>query len=137
MRALVTGGNRYIGLDLVFELAKRGHEVTVINSHEAPMPAGARRIHCDRTQPGALTAALNWYRAMDLAGAVGPVSVPTLMVWSTEDNAVGSAGVLATEKHVTGPYRLEIVEDVSHWIPEEAAEELCRVLIEHLLAHRN
>ena len=46
MRALVTGGNRYIGQDLVFELARRGHEVTVVNSHEAPMPEGARRIHC-------------------------------------------------------------------------------------------
>lgn len=58
MRVLVTGGNRYIGVDLVFELARRGHEVTVVNSHEGPMPEGARRIHCDRTQPGALTAAL-------------------------------------------------------------------------------
>jgi nucleoside-diphosphate-sugar epimerase len=62
MRVLVTGGNRYIGLDLVFELARRGHEVTVINSHEAPMPDGARRIHCDRTQPGALAAALKDHR---------------------------------------------------------------------------
>jgi nucleoside-diphosphate-sugar epimerase len=62
MRALVTGGNRYIGLDLVFELARRGHEVTVVNSHEAPLPAGARRIHCDRTQPGALAAALAPFR---------------------------------------------------------------------------
>jgi len=62
MRALVTGGNRYIGLDLVFELARRGHEVTVVNSHEAPLPAGARRIHCDRTEPGALAAALAPHR---------------------------------------------------------------------------
>jgi nucleoside-diphosphate-sugar epimerase len=62
MRALVTGGNRYIGLDLVFELARRGHEVTVVNSHEAPLPEGARRIHCDRTQPGALAAALAPHR---------------------------------------------------------------------------
>jgi nucleoside-diphosphate-sugar epimerase len=62
MRALVTGGNRYIGLDLVFELARRGHQVTVVNSHEAPLPDGVRRIHCDRTQPGALAAALAPYR---------------------------------------------------------------------------
>lgn len=62
MRALVTGGNRYIGLDLVFELARRGHEVTVVNSHEAPLPDGARRIHCDRTQAGALAAALAPHR---------------------------------------------------------------------------
>src|ERR1700722_13633397 len=62
MRALVTGGNRYIGLDLVFELARRGHDVTVINSHEAPLPQSARRIHADRTQPGALAAALAPHR---------------------------------------------------------------------------
>lgn len=62
MRVLVTGGNRYIGQDLVFELAQRGHAVTVINSHEGPLPDGARRIHCDRTQPGALAAALADHR---------------------------------------------------------------------------
>ena len=58
VRVLVTGGNRYIGLHLVFELARQGHEVTLANSHEAPMPEGARRIHVDRTQPGALLEAL-------------------------------------------------------------------------------
>lgn len=62
MRVLVTGGNRYIGQDLVFELARRGHEVTVINSHESPLPEGARRIHCDRRQAGALEAALADHR---------------------------------------------------------------------------
>ncbi len=58
MRVLVTGGNRYIGLDLVRELAAAGHQVTVINSHEAPLPEGVRRIHADRRVPGALTEAL-------------------------------------------------------------------------------
>lgn len=58
MRVLVTGGNRYIGLDLVRELAAAGHRVTVINSHEAPLPEGVQRIHCDRREPDALTAAL-------------------------------------------------------------------------------
>jgi nucleoside-diphosphate-sugar epimerase len=58
MRALVLGGNRYIGLHLVFELARQGHDVTVANSHEAPLPDGARRIHVDRQVPGALADAL-------------------------------------------------------------------------------
>jgi nucleoside-diphosphate-sugar epimerase len=62
LRVLVTGGNRYIGLHLVFELARRGHDVTVANSHEAPLPDGARRIHVDRTQPGALLEALRPHR---------------------------------------------------------------------------
>lgn len=59
MRVLVLGGNRYIGLQLVFELARRGHEVSVMNSHEAPLPAGARRLHGDRRVPGVLEAVLS------------------------------------------------------------------------------
>ena len=62
MKVLVSGGNRYIGRDLVFELAARGHEVTVINSHESPLPDGARRIVANRRQPGAFEAALADYR---------------------------------------------------------------------------
>jgi nucleoside-diphosphate-sugar epimerase len=58
MRVLVTGGNRYIGLDLVFELSRRGHDVTVINSHVAPLPPGAKRIHADRRIPGEFERAL-------------------------------------------------------------------------------
>lgn len=58
MRVLVLGGNRYIGLHLVFELARRGHEVTVMNSHEAPLPPGAQRLHGDRQQPGTIEAVL-------------------------------------------------------------------------------
>lgn len=62
LRVLVTGGNRYIGLHLLFELARRGHEVTVVNSHLADMPEGCRRIHADRREPGALEAALAPHR---------------------------------------------------------------------------
>ena len=54
MRVLVLGGNRYIGLHLVFELARRGHDVTILNSHEAAMPEGATRLHGDRQVPGVL-----------------------------------------------------------------------------------
>jgi nucleoside-diphosphate-sugar epimerase len=62
VRALVTGGNRYIGLHLLQELVARGHEVTVVNSHEADIPVEVRRIHCDRRVPGALEAALGPHR---------------------------------------------------------------------------
>jgi nucleoside-diphosphate-sugar epimerase len=62
MRVLVTGGNRYIGQDLVFELAASGHDVTVVNSHAGPLPPGTNRIHCDRTKPGALIEALTPFR---------------------------------------------------------------------------
>ncbi|MDP1793360.1 MAG: NAD-dependent epimerase/dehydratase family protein [Acidimicrobiales bacterium] len=62
MRALVTGGNRYIGLHLLFELAAQGHDVTVANSHFAEMPDGCRRIDVDRTRPGTLADALGPHR---------------------------------------------------------------------------
>jgi nucleoside-diphosphate-sugar epimerase len=62
MRVLVLGGNRYIGLELIFELARRGHDVTVLNSHLAPLPDGARRLHGDRRQPGVLREVLTPHR---------------------------------------------------------------------------
>ncbi len=54
MKVLVMGGNRYIGLNLVYELARQGHEVTVFNSHPTPMPEGVLRLHGDRRQPGVI-----------------------------------------------------------------------------------
>ena len=62
MRALVMGGNRYIGLHLVSELARRGHDVTVMNSHEVELPVGVRRLHGDRQQPGVLREVLGPHR---------------------------------------------------------------------------
>ncbi len=84
-------------------------------------------------EPGALQAALNWYRAMNLgAGAsMTPIRMPTMYVWSTEDVALGREGAELTAKYVEGPYRFEILEGVSHWIPEEAPERLNALLREH------
>ena len=84
--------------------------------------------------PGALTAALAYYRAMsreDLEG-LGPITAPTLHVWSDEDVALGAAATYATSAHVAGPYRLEVLHGVSHWVPEQAADRLVPLLLEHL-----
>jgi nucleoside-diphosphate-sugar epimerase len=54
MRVLVLGGNRYIGRHLVEELARRGHDVTVFNSHLSPLPGGVRRLHGDRRVEGVI-----------------------------------------------------------------------------------
>jgi pimeloyl-ACP methyl ester carboxylesterase len=86
------------------------------------------------TEPGALTAALNWYRANKLSTMeIDPVTVPTLYVWGTEDVAVGSAAALATAKYVTGLYRFEMLEEVSHWVTEEAGGMFTALLMRHLL----
>ncbi len=88
------------------------------------------------SEPGAMTAALNWYRAMDVDAVDGlePVTVPTLYVWSTGDDAFGRAAAEETAAHVSGPYTFEVLENVSHWIPEMAPVELSALLIRHLSA---
>ena len=73
--------------------------------------------------PGALTAALNWYRAAtsDL-DETPPVRVPTTYVWSTDDPALGSAAAERCGEFVDAEYEFVVLPGVSHWIPEEAPE---------------
>ena len=82
-------------------------------------------------EPGALTAALNWYRAMsraDLAG-VGPVAVPTTYVWSDRDVAIGRTAAEACAQNVTGDYRFVQLPGVSHWIPDAAPAPLAEAIL--------
>jgi pimeloyl-ACP methyl ester carboxylesterase len=96
--------------------------------------ANTRQYLAVLTRPGALTAALNWYRAMDgdELTDLPLVTVPTLYVWSTDDAALGRPAAEASGAFVTGGYRFVVLEGVNHWIPEAAPKELARLLIEHL-----
>ena len=85
----------------------------------------------------ALGAALNWYRAnigdRNLQGpAVGPVEVPTMFTWSDGDTALCIDGALLTGEYVEGPYRFEVLEGVSHWIPDLAPDAMSSLLVDHL-----
>lgn len=85
------------------------------------------------SEPGALTAALNWYRATKLSAMdVAWITVPTLYAWGTDDVAVGSTAALATERFVVGKYRFAMLEDLSHWLTEEAGGVISGLLLEHL-----
>jgi len=86
------------------------------------------------TVPGVLTAGLNWYRAMDAesASSLGDLDMPTMYVWSTEDIALGRKAAEDTASRVRGPCRFEVLDRVSHWIPDEAAETLNVLLLDHL-----
>ena len=86
-------------------------------------------------EPGTLTAALNWYRALDLNQRVGKVSVPVLYVWSTADMALGKVAALATAQYVTGSFRFEKLEGVSHWIPAETPAPASALILLHLHAN--
>ncbi len=86
------------------------------------------------TAPGALTGALNWYRALDrdVIERLGPITSPTLYGWSTDDPALGRAAAEETATHVAGPYRLEVLDGIGHFVPEQAPDALNRLLLAHL-----
>jgi len=98
-------------------------------------PADIETYYTKLRQPGALTAALNWYRALPLAmrdRRPAPITVPTLYVWSTEDVALGRKAAELTSRFVSAPYRFEVLEGVSHWIPEEAPGDVVRLVVDHI-----
>ena len=105
--------------------------------HQGGLPDDRVESYVERMrEPGALTAALNWYRAMPLAARtpVGKVRVPTLHVWGAGDAFLGRAATEATEAFVAAPYTLEVLEDVNHWIPELAAERTGALVTAHVRA---
>lgn len=85
--------------------------------------------------PGALTAALNWYRAVPRArrlfSQLPDVTVPTLYIWSTGDPALGRVAAEATARFVSGPYRFEVLEGAPHWLPDVEPDRCADLLIEH------
>jgi pimeloyl-ACP methyl ester carboxylesterase len=59
------------------------------------------------------------------------ITVPTLSVWSDGDTAIGPQGAALTPRFVAGPYTYEVLEGVSHWIPDEAPQQLDVLLARH------
>jgi pimeloyl-ACP methyl ester carboxylesterase len=101
-------------------------------------PAVAERDAQAMLEPGALTAAINWYRALPLSnpGSINQkVNVPTLYVWSDRDIALMPKSAYDTGRYVTGEYRFEIMPGVSHWIPDEEPDKLADLLLEWFAAH--
>jgi len=122
------------------QLAWRGAAV-------ADTPDLARQVE-DLSRPGALTAALSWYRAnIDLprphvprrrpkpASRPSPrrrVSCAVMGVWSTGDPALTEAQMTGSSVFVEGPWRYERLEGAGHWVPVDAAQELSALLVDFL-----
>jgi pimeloyl-ACP methyl ester carboxylesterase len=85
------------------------------------------------SEPGALEAAISWYRANNIASAEIPaVSVPTLYIWGTADASVGRRAAELTEQYVSGPYRFVEVEGGGHFIVDQFPDRIGELMIEHL-----
>ncbi|MFF8500790.1 alpha/beta fold hydrolase [Streptomyces anulatus] len=103
------------------------------------MAAGQTAAHLARdleflVSSGALTPALNWYRAMPFSTPSKPaeVTVPTLFINSDSDPALGRTSGEHAHRYVTGPYTFHTLTGIGHWIPEQAAPEVAELLRVHL-----
>jgi pimeloyl-ACP methyl ester carboxylesterase len=89
------------------------------------------------SRPGRLTAGLNYYRAnlarnrawTDLRRDVS-VSAPTVLLWGDQDPALGRLQAEDTARHMTGEYRLEVLEGAGHWLQFERPDEVSRSLVD-------
>ncbi len=113
-------------------LADRGKRLREVYGGKVPaeqVEANVRRL----SEPGALTAALNWYRALDLQPPkTGRIRVQTLYMWGDQDIALGETAALATKEYVEAPYSFERFEGGSHWLLEEFPERIERLVLDHL-----
>lgn len=119
-------------------MRRNGAIVSELLRRSGQTPAAAERDARAISEPGALTAAINWYRAMPLSsprGITQKVSVPTLYVWSDQDTALLPKAAHDTARYVTGEYRFEILPGVSHWIPDEQPDKLADLLLDWFAAH--
>jgi pimeloyl-ACP methyl ester carboxylesterase len=110
----------------------------LVESRAPHAPALAEAEAKAMAEPGALTAALNWYRAIplsDMRDAGKKVSVPTMFIWSDGDVALREKGARATGDYVLGEYRFEILKGVSHWILDEQPETTTDLLLDWFAAH--
>jgi pimeloyl-ACP methyl ester carboxylesterase len=75
--------------------------------------------------PGALTAMLNWYRALfrdmrrQTRRAYPVIEVPTLMIWGEADAALTKATTYGTERFVRD-LTIRYLPGVSHWVQQDA-----------------
>ncbi|MFN2544932.1 MAG: alpha/beta fold hydrolase [Actinomycetota bacterium] len=88
----------------------------------------------DLSRPGALTAALSWYRANTKPWrrqAVPKVTVPTLGLWGSRDAALGERQMKDSADFVDGPFSYERME-AGHWMMLQQPDEVNRILVEFL-----
>jgi len=95
----------------------------------------ARRYAARAARPGGLTGPLNWYRAAPLEPLrARPVPVPTLLVHGGRDRFITSTAAELSRRWVSGPCRLETLDGVSHWIPEQEPATLTALVTTHMQA---
>ena len=85
-------------------------------------------------EPGALTAALNWYRALGIDGPTGPAVRPTTFVWGDQDVAIGPTAAFGCGRWVNADFEFVPLAGASHWRADEEPAELARLVLARITA---
>jgi pimeloyl-ACP methyl ester carboxylesterase len=142
MEALSVDADQQARSSYMLDFMTPGHEQTLL----ADDAAALRELFDTRSgvdvahvlsrigTPQVLRRALNWYAAQsaDRAIALPKTPVPTLHIWSDHDRFLGAYGAHATQRFVSGPYELHVLEGISHWVPEHAPHQTADLILRHL-----
>jgi pimeloyl-ACP methyl ester carboxylesterase len=87
------------------------------------------------SQPGAMRAMINWYRAasrrVPTMGYRAKITVPTLVIWGARDHFMDREMAQSSiERCEDG--RLVMIAEASHWVQHEEAERVNGLLLEFL-----
>jgi pimeloyl-ACP methyl ester carboxylesterase len=88
------------------------------------------------SQPGAVTAMINYYRASfreprwDREARTRPVTAPTLVIWGQRDRYLGAKLAEPNRADVPHLERVIYLQDASHWVTHDEPAEVSRLLIE-------
>jgi len=101
------------------------------------VPAAAMDEHLSVIgTPAAMEAALAWYRAnVGLAADIGAITVPTLYIWGDVDATVGPDAAHGTADFVSGPFAMEVLPGVGHFVMDQAPAKAVELLLAHLRKH--
>lgn len=85
------------------------------------------------SQPGAMTAMINWYRAALWTPAPPCIRVttPTLMIWGKRDPALG-AELAQPSIDLYDHSDLEFLNEATHWVQHEEANRVNQLLLDFL-----
>ena len=90
------------------------------------------------SEPGALTAMLNYYRANVLSRFMKPsgiekkITVPTLFVYGQQDTAIIPESVRGVGDVIDAKFEQFLVPTAAHWIQQEIPNEINDILLEFL-----
>jgi epoxide hydrolase 4 len=88
------------------------------------------------SQPGAVTAMINYYRCSvrtppkKAKAAIRPISSPTLVIWGQRDRFLGPRLAEPSRDDVPNLDRVERLPNASHWVHHDEAERVNQLLID-------